>query len=141
MNVHLANRMIMEPPRKVKVCKETDVVVVGGGPAGIAAAVAAARSGVDTVLVERYGHLGGMGTGGLVILIPHMSGGTEIREMGGLCQEIVDRLDGLGAAVHPKEEELGSRDEKSVRRWERYNPFFVIEGRVRYSVSPGCGNS
>ena len=70
---------VVEPARTTKVCRETEVLVVGGGPAGVAAAVAAARNGADTTLIERYNHLGGMATGGLVILIPHMSAGTANR--------------------------------------------------------------
>ena len=59
-------RAIPEPNKTVEVVRECDVVVVGGGPGGIGASVAAARNGADTVLIERYGYLGGMGTGGLV---------------------------------------------------------------------------
>ena len=49
------------------------MLVVGGGPAGCAAAVAAARLGAKVTLVERYNHLGGLSTGGLVIWIDRMS--------------------------------------------------------------------
>jgi len=56
--------MIREPARAVPVLAEHDIVVLGGGPAGIAAAAAAARQGADVLLVERYGFLGGMGTAG-----------------------------------------------------------------------------
>jgi ribulose 1,5-bisphosphate synthetase/thiazole synthase len=59
-------RTIREPARDLEVCRETEVLLVGGGPAGIGAAVAAARNGAETVLIERYNHLGGMLTGGLV---------------------------------------------------------------------------
>lgn len=45
-----------------------DVIVVGGGPAGIGAAISAAENGADTLLIEQYGFLGGMWTAGLVIL-------------------------------------------------------------------------
>ena len=64
-------KRIAEPARTTKVCREADVVVVGGGPGGIGSAISAARSGARTVLIERYGHLGGMATGGLVNIIPH----------------------------------------------------------------------
>ena len=53
---------LTEPARQTRVFGEFDVVVLGGGPAGIAAAAAAARGGQRTLLIERYGFLGGMGT-------------------------------------------------------------------------------
>lgn len=57
---------VTEPAREIPVWKHVDVVVAGGGPAGLIAAVAAARHGASTVLVERHGFLGGMATAGLV---------------------------------------------------------------------------
>lgn len=62
-------REIEERAKRVPVKHETDVVVIGGGPSGVAAAVGAARSGAKTVLVERYGFLGGMWTAGLVLTL------------------------------------------------------------------------
>jgi len=126
-------RTITEPAKEVKVFKEAEVVVVGGGPAGVAAAVAAARNGAQTVLLERYGHLGGMATGGLVILIPHMSAGGEEQEVAGICQEMIERLDAAGGAHHPRRGDLGSTDKKLLSNLRYYNDF-VIEGRVRMSV-------
>ncbi len=66
-------KTITEPAHKLKVIREVDVVVVGGGPGGIASAISAARNGAKTVLIERYGHLGGMATGGLVNIIPNLA--------------------------------------------------------------------
>ncbi len=127
---------ITEPARDIPVCHETDVLVVGGGPAGVAAAVAAARNGARTALVERYGHLGGMATGGLVILIPFLTDGTERQIIGGLLQEMVDRLDVLGAALYPKKQQWGASDEAAVRYWRRRGTgSYVPGGRVRYSVT------
>ncbi|HZG87875.1 FAD-dependent oxidoreductase [Paenibacillus sp.] len=69
-----------------------DVAVLGGGPAGIAAAIAAARTGAETLLVERYGFLGGMSTAALVYpwMTFHTSTGKQV--IRGIAQEIVDRL-------------------------------------------------
>ena len=58
-------KTIHEAARETNIFAETDVVVVGAGPAGVTAAITAAREGANTLLVERYGHLGGMATGGL----------------------------------------------------------------------------
>lgn len=82
--------------------REYDVIVAGGGPAGTAAAVSSARMGAQTLLVEKYGFLGGMGTAGLVA--PFMQYGTgrlryPYREsnigkqlVAGIFQEVIDRL-------------------------------------------------
>lgn len=71
---------------------EADVVVCGGGPAGINAAIAAGRSGARTVLLERYGFLGGMSTVSMVYpwMTFHTVAGKQV--IGGIAQEIVDRL-------------------------------------------------
>jgi hypothetical protein len=128
-----AGKWINEPAREIKVFTEADVVVVGGGPAGIGAAVAAARSSADTVLIERYGHLGGMATGGLVVLIPHMSDGSADQQIAGNCQEWIERLDRLGGAIHPEKSEIGSSDKAVVEKWRNYFSF-VVDGHIRQSV-------
>lgn len=113
--------------------REYEVVVCGGGPGGVAAAIAAARLGARTCLIERYGHLGGLATGGLVILIPHLSGGTQLQEVKGICWEVIEYLDKMGGALHPLQEELGKDDVETVNKWEHYFSV-VVEGRVRMSV-------
>ena len=62
-----------EAAREIPVHARCDVLVSGGGPSGTAAAVAAARLGADVILLERYNHLGGLSTGGLVIWIDRMT--------------------------------------------------------------------
>jgi len=131
----IVTRTVKEAAKEIRVCHESDVVVVGGGPAGVAAAVAAARNGAKTALVERYGHLGGMATGGLVILIPFLSDGTEQQVIAGLMQEIVERLDVRNAALYPRKEEWGASDEPTIRYWRRRGTgSYVSDKRVWYSV-------
>ena len=127
-------KTITEPPAEISVCHEADVVVVGGGPGGHSAAVAAARNGARTVLIERYGHLGGMATGGLVIQLLLMSDGSSEPQIAGLSQEWIDRLDPLGGVLVPKMAELGSSDESIVSRWKRVL-FVVVGGRVRLTAT------
>ena len=117
MRTHSTRQTITEPAREIEICREVDVVVVGGGPGGIGSALAAARSGADTVLVERYGHLGGMATGGLVTIIPNLSDISGEQQITGICQELVDRLDARGATHYPKKEAWGSTDEKLVQHY------------------------
>src|SRR5919198_2945965 len=99
----MSPRTIVEPKRRVGVRGEYEVVVLGGGPAGIAAAAAAAAHGRKTLLVERYGFLGGMGTAAGVTnfcgLFANVHG--EIRRVvHGLADDLlagIDRHGGLNA--------------------------------------------
>jgi len=86
----------------VPLVDETEVLVVGGGPAGIAAAVASARQGARTLLVEQYGFLGGMATAALVgpfMTSYDIEGQEPIIE--GIYKELVDRMVDLGQAIDP----------------------------------------
>jgi len=93
----------------VPVWREVDVLVVGGGPAGIASAVAAARSRVRTMLVERYGFLGGTATAGLVGPFMGIFAGDadRVQLIRGIFDEIVRRMEVLGGAIHPSKVALG----------------------------------
>jgi len=65
----LEGAKVVQPRRELELLHKTDVLVVGGGPAGTAAAFSAKRLGVKVALVERYGYFGGLATGGLVLAI------------------------------------------------------------------------
>jgi hypothetical protein len=97
----LSAKTISEPARDIPLYGEYDVAVLGGGPAGITAAVAAARAGRRTLLIERYGFLGGMGTAAGVTNFCGLHANVH-GEMHPVVQGIasdllarIDRLDGL----------------------------------------------
>jgi hypothetical protein len=95
----LVNGRIIQPQRELPVLHQTDVLVIGGGTAGVTAALAAKRTGADVTLVERYGHLGGLWTGGLVlIVIGHIAkGGKQVCQ--GIGEEMLRRLDKLDRGI------------------------------------------
>jgi FAD dependent oxidoreductase len=114
---------VTEPAREIPVHEETDVLVVGGGPAGTAAAVAARRLGQRVTLVERYGDLGGLSAGGLVIWIDRMTDWEGTPVIAGIGAELLDRLPD-GALAGPGPELWGSTDPEQVAYWrERLSAF------------------
>lgn len=97
-------RTLTEPARQTPVHGDYEVVVLGGGPAGIAAAVAAARSGRKTILLERYGFLGGMGTAAGVTNFCglHANVHGDIRQVvHGVADDLLARIDALGGLNAP----------------------------------------
>jgi 2-polyprenyl-6-methoxyphenol hydroxylase-like FAD-dependent oxidoreductase len=109
---------LREPARDVPVYGECDVLVVGGGPSGTAAAVAAARLGASVILLERYNHLGGLSTGGLVIWIDRMTDWEGRHVIRGFAEELLDRLP-RDAIAGPGTEEWGSRDAARAAHWSQ----------------------
>ncbi len=93
---------ITEPARAIPVVRNVDVLVVGGGIAGVSAAVCAARQGAKTLLVERYGYLGGI-TVAWPVPIVFQYGKPGEYYVQGIAREIVDRLDALGGWQGPEE--------------------------------------
>ena len=93
-----------EPAREIPLFGTFDVVVLGGGPAGIAAAASAARAGAATLLVERYGFLGGMGTAAGVTnfcgLFANRFGSID-RVVYGIADDLLARIDALGGLKAP----------------------------------------
>lgn len=97
---------VTEPARTLPVYGEFDVVVIGGGPAGLAASVSAAKHGARTLLVERYGFLGGMGTAGGVTNFAGLYGrkNGEMRQVvHGVVDDLLARLDALGGLNQPQD--------------------------------------
>ncbi len=98
--------MVHEPARATPVFAEVDVLVVGGGPAGLAAAVSAARLGAQTLLLERHGFLGGMGTAGGVTNFAGLFGkrGGEMQLLvRGVADELLHRIGALGGLNEPQD--------------------------------------
>ncbi|MGQ9730131.1 MAG: FAD-dependent oxidoreductase [Candidatus Zipacnadales bacterium] len=102
---------VREPARDIPIRWEAEVVVCGGGPAGTAAAIAAARKGAHVLLLERYGCLGGLATGGLVIALPSFEShgrpiirglGYEIRQAMLDTGEAEFRWDSGGSLFNPE---------------------------------------
>lgn len=97
----------LEPQREIEIYDEVDVIVVGGGPAGSSAALASGRMGAKTVLIERFGCLGGVQTHGVAPLF--MFPDPEVH--GGIMKEILKRLEDGNATT--KAENLPKVDENS----------------------------
>lgn len=95
---------IVEPARSIPVFGEFDIAVIGGGPAGIAAAAAAARLGRTVLMIERYGFLGGMGTAAGVTNFCglHANVHGDIRQVvHGIADDLLDRIAALGGLNEP----------------------------------------
>ena len=90
---------IKEPARRIPVVDSADIVIVGGGPAGFAASVAAARQGMDVIMLERGYFLGGLFTGCDVTLLNDMYTPTHngrVQAVFGICDELCNRLTSHG---------------------------------------------
>jgi len=94
---------ILEPQREIPVVDRVDVLVVGGGPSGVAAALSASRAGAETLLIERYNHLGGLWTGGLVLPLLSTHGmdknNRQVKAIHGIGNEIYERLRDMDMAI------------------------------------------
>lgn len=111
--VNQSTDFVSSKSQKVPVVANSDVVVVGAGPAGVAAAVSAARNGCSVTLIERYHHLGGMASGGMVLVLDDMvNEGNELVTTG-IVTEYVDRLVKQDGAVFPPTEDC-------VRSWDMW---------------------
>lgn len=116
-------KTVKEAAREIGVFAETDVLVVGGGPSGTAAAIAAGRLGGDVMLVERYNHLGGLSTGGLVIWIDRMTDWNGEQVIAGVARDFMDRLP-ADAKAGPSRNEWGSADAQTAAYWKERTAAF-----------------
>jgi hypothetical protein len=90
---------IEEPSRTIPIMAETDVLVVGSGPGGLSAALAAAREGVDTMLVERHGCFGGVITQSMIGTLAWYRTSLETVDAGGIGVEFEQRAKEMGASL------------------------------------------
>ena len=110
-----------ETAGSVPVVAKSDVVVVGGGPAGFAAAIAARREGCSVTLIERYPYLGGLASGGMVLVLDDMNNGQEVT-VTGLCMEMIERMEKVGACVYPPPEDR-HQGWDVYRKWAHWGLF------------------
>jgi len=116
----IVNGKVIQPERPLPVIQETDVLVVGGGSAGFAAAVSAARAGVKTTLVERYGYFGGLWTGGIVLVVisTHATENGQLTQVvRGIGGELMDRLAKIDNAItlRPKSQVNPTSDPEATK--------------------------
>jgi len=121
-------REITEPARRTPVIAEPEVLVVGAGPAGLGAAIGAARAGADVLLVEKHGCVGGMLTAGSVINIRQFN---DFRSLviGGVGRELVERLREAGGTQSVAEEGAYVRHDPEVTKFVAQE--MVLEAGVR----------
>ncbi len=112
-----------EPARELPITRDVDVLVIGGGPAGLVAAIAAARNGARTTLVEQFGYLGGTATASLMANINGFRNQVEpdaTQTVRGIAEEIIlalKDLDGLGHSPY------------------RQKPYPTLPGQLAYSYA------
>lgn len=113
----------LELRKHIPVKKEYDVIVCGGGVAGVAAAVTAAKEGFSTLLLEKSCILGGLSTLGLVNLFVAMDNGRGKQIIKGLCEKWVRMSTRLGYSTIPEPWKNGEPAEPTAKRYvQRFSP-------------------
>lgn len=114
----MSEEFLLEPSRETAVLGNFDVVILGGGPAGIAAAIAAGRSGRSTILIERYGFMGGAGTAAGLSTFCGLHAvvyGEHEQVVHGIADDILDRLDAMDGLNTPH---LTVRDQITAQAYD-----------------------
>lgn len=118
---------------------EVDVLVCGGGTAGAIAAIAAARTGARTVLVEQYGRIGGMTSAGMSFLGVSDAGGR--RALGGIGADVFARLTGMGAAFADRpDKQVGSVTVADPLAMQHVLLTMLVEAGVQFLLHTFCAD-
>lgn len=128
---------INEAAARAPIADRSDVVVVGGGPAGISAAISAARNGASVTLLERYPYIGGLATGGMVLILDDMHNDTEIT-VTGQCTEMIDRMKTMGLCVTPDEPDRMPDRRNLPEMWRKYARWGLFDFHTQSMPHPIC---
>lgn len=128
---------ITEAARDARIADKSDVVVVGGGPAGISAAVSAARNGATVTLLERYPYLGGLASGGMVLILDDMHNDTEIT-VRGICLEMIERMRAWGLCVTPPDADRQPAVRETPEMWRKWARWGLFDFHTQSMPHPIC---
>ncbi|MFK0386952.1 FAD-dependent oxidoreductase [Agrobacterium sp. NPDC090273] len=131
------NQVINVPARTIAVVDRSDVVVVGGGPAGISAAVSAARNGATVTLIERYPYLGGLASGGMVLVLDDMVNELEIT-VKGICFEMIERMKRWDLCVTPTDRDRLIEFRDTPEAWQRWARWGLFDFHTQSMPHPIC---
>lgn len=128
---------IKEAAREAPIADRSDVVVVGGGPAGLSAAVSAARNGATVTLLERYPYLGGLASGGMVLVLDDMHNDTEVT-VRGICMEMIERMSAWNLCVTPPDADRMPGRRETDEMWRKWSRWGLFDFHTQTMPHPVC---